>query len=157
MVKTKNIITSLLMLVFWVSPVKSQDIKLWGTELQNAVFEQVTILLVGNVQDETHYKLGLEHRGINNPLDIILLANSISKDLGFTNVTYSLLLKGQVIFESSVDQNRVSSKNLSENFTNDFNKSFYINKYRFNAFFHLKLRSGLGIMKIRCNPRLMLF
>lgn len=144
MCKIKYIITSLLILLFGVTSVKSQDVKLLEIELYKAGFEQVTLLPVGKVQEEIQYKLGLEHRGINNPLDIILLANSISKNLGFTNISYTIFVKGQVMFESSVDQNRVSSNILSDTYTRDFYRSFSIKKYRLNAFFSPEIKVRFG-------------
>lgn len=144
MSKIKYIITSLFLLVLGVTAVRSQDVKLLERELSKAGFEQVTVLPISKVKEEMHYKLGLEHRGMNNPLDIILLAKAISKRLGFTNITYTLLLKGQVIFESSVDQNKLISNILSDTYIRDFNRSYSLNKYRLNAFFspEIKIRFG---------------
>jgi hypothetical protein len=144
MSKIKYIIASLFMLVFGVTSVLSQDVKLLERELSKAGFEQIIVLPVGIVEQEMQYKLGLEHRGINNPLDIILLANLIGKKLGFNHVTYTIFLKGQVLFESSVDQNRINSNILSDTYTRDFNRSFSINKYRFNTYLtpEIKVRFG---------------
>ena len=142
--KIKYIITSLFILVLGVTSVKSQDVKLLESELYKAGFEQVILLPVGKVQEETQYKLGLEHRGINNPLDIILLANLISKNLGFTNISYTIFVKGQVMFESSVDQNRISSNILSDTYIRDFNRFFSLKKYRLNAFFSPEIKVRFG-------------
>lgn len=144
MPKMKVLIATIFIFVFVSFTTSAQDINLLESELYKAGFEQVTILPVGKIHDQISYKLGLEHRGINNPLDIILLANSISKKLGFDHITYTLFLKGQVMFESSLEGNQISSDIPSDTYARDFYRSFSLNKYRLNVFFtpEIKVRFG---------------
>lgn len=124
---------------------QGQDVASAKNELSSAGFEQVIFVPVQKIGNETVYKLGIEHRSINNPLDIILLADRICKKYGVNKVKISLLRKGQVIYESEVrSELDIASDFISDSYFKDFNRLFSPSNYRFNVFFtpDVKVRFG---------------
>lgn len=128
-----------------ISVVHSQDLAALENELFKAGFEQITILPVGKKGQETLFRIGLEHRSMNNPLDVILLTNFICEKYGIESPGITLFRKGQVVHESRVQSDgKVVTQYLSDTFNRDFNRSFSLRKYRLNTFLtpDLKVRFG---------------
>ena len=152
----KRIALVISLFLICISPVHAQDLVALERELGKVGFEQVNILPERRNNEEILFRIGLEHRSMNNPLDIILLANFICKKHGIDAPGITLFRKGQVIHESRVQvDGKIVTQNLSDTFTRDFNRSFSLNKYRFNTYLtpDLKVRFGnfINPLQIKAN------
>lgn len=119
--------------------------KLLEEQLFKAGFEQVLIIPDGKNGEEILFRVGLEHRSMNNPLDVVLLADFICKKFGVTPEGISLFRKGQILNEYKLTDNGLISSNfVSDSYVRDFHRGFDLNKYRLNTFItpDLKVRFG---------------
>jgi hypothetical protein len=110
----------------------AQDINELQSVLHSAGFEQELIFPMSSKEGEIVYMIGVEHRGINNPSEVLTLANSISEKLGFKQNKFVLLYKGQPLYESTIRDNFISSTNLSDTNSRDLFRKFSIKDYRLN-------------------------
>jgi hypothetical protein len=143
--KNQHVLYGLVWMFLFSIPSLGQDVESAKNELSSAGFEQVIFVPVQKIGDETGYKLGVEHRSINNPFDVILLADRICKKHGLNRVRITLFRKGQVIYESEVSGGvSIASDFLSDSYLKDFNRLFAPSNYRFNLFFtpDVKVRFG---------------
>lgn len=143
--KLKPLVLLTSFLLSGISVANSQNLADVENELARAGFEQVIFLAVGQRDQVSLFKLGLEHRSMNNPLDIIRLASFICNKYGFEPLGFTLFRKGQVIHESHVESNEsISTQYLSDAYVRDFNRLFSLKKYRLNTYLtpDVKVRFG---------------
>lgn len=119
----------------FIQELAAQDTRLLKNKLQAVGFEQIEIVPVEKVNGQLDYKIFLEHRGINNPSEVIRLAKLISLDLGFSNSTLVFLHRGIILFELPINSINNNGSFTKSSFELNYNRSFSISKYRFNAFF----------------------
>lgn len=124
--------------------VHAQDKELLNQSLRKAGFEQVLIIPVRSSSEGIVYLVGIEHRGINNPAEVLRFANSISSNLGFLENKFVLLNKGVALYSSELENGKFVNKNLSEEFQRDVNRNFSTNKYRLNVFIDPDIQVRFG-------------
>jgi len=122
----------------------AQDVDKLKSALQSAGFEQVIVLPVSLLDDGRLYLIGIEHRGINNPAEVLILANSISTSMGFLHTKFTLFYKGQVIHQSEFNNGTIVSSNLSDTYSRDFYQKFSPRNYRLNTFIDPEIQIRFG-------------
>jgi hypothetical protein len=122
-----------IILLFTCTKTIAQDVIELKAALYAAGFEQVLIFPIRSTSDGIVYMTGVEHRGINNPSEVVRLANSVSEKLGFNQNKLVLLYKGQPLFESSIENQLIRTIDFSDIHARDLFREFSISKYRFNV------------------------
>lgn len=122
----------------------AQDVSELKTALYAAGFEQVLIFPMRSTSEGIVYMTGVEHRGMNNPAEVVRLANSISEKLGFNGNKFVLLYKGIPIFESTVENQLIRSIDFSDTDTRDLLRDFSVSKYRFNLVIDPEIQIRFG-------------
>jgi hypothetical protein len=111
----------------------AQDVAELKAALYAVGFEQVLIFPMRSTSEGVVYMTGVEHRGLNNPSEVVRLASSISEKLGFNQNKFVLLYKGQPLFESTIENQLIRTISFSDADTRDLFREFSISKYRFNV------------------------
>ena len=139
---SKYILCMLFIVAFYKA--YSQDINELKSVLSSVGFEQILVFPMSANEGEIVYRIGVEHRGINNPSEVLTLANSISEKLGFEQNKFVLLYKGQPLYESRILDNLISSNNLSDTNTRDLFRKFSLNNYRLNVVIDPDIQARFG-------------
>lgn len=128
---------SILIFTFYLIGISaySQDTQLLENSLSRAGFEQIAIVPIKLEDEGVSYKIFLEHRGINNPAEILKLGKELCLSSGFSQVTLVLLQKGVILFETRIEGEVMNPGFLNNMEELSFKRDFSISKYRFNSFF----------------------
>uniref|UniRef100_UPI002597E6F4 YjbH domain-containing protein n=1 Tax=uncultured Algoriphagus sp. TaxID=417365 RepID=UPI002597E6F4 len=128
---------SILIFTFYLIGISaySQDTQLLKNSLSKAGFEQITFSPIKLEEKGVSYKIVLEHRGINNPSEVLKLAKELCLDSGLSGITLVLLKKGIILFETKIDGETMNPVFLNNMEELSFHRDFSISKYRINSFF----------------------
>lgn len=113
----------------------SQDLDSLIINLSKAGFEQIDIIPVQLIDQNVSFKIFLEHRGINNPSEILKLASKICDGQGFSEVTFVILKSGIILFEAEFNNKTIIPSFLNNMEELTYHRNFSISKYRLNTFF----------------------
>ena len=114
--------------------VSAQDLQALKNKLSELGFENINVLPDKIENDTLRFIVGLEHRSLNNPLDIVALAKLVASDYGLRKITVVVQKRGQNMFMVEDHAKNIFST-VNDNIARDLNRNFSINKYRLNVFY----------------------